>query len=215
MNYIENVFVCMVAPLLVAVPCSRGRGRRMIVFFLSGMLACLLSSYISTYIAAVRGADIFSASVEIAPFVEEVIKLFPVIFFLLVFEPKMREAADSAIMTAVGFATFENVCFMLENSTGDLLHLAIRGFSTGAMHVVCALFIIVGIYKLWDTDWLRAAGMAALLAVTITFHGIYNILVSQTGIVVTIGYAVPVITAAIVLVVFKKRNNIIYSDHSL
>ena len=210
MNYIENIFVCMVAPLLVAVPCARGRGRQMIIFFLSGMLACLLSSYISTYIAAIRGADLFSASIEIAPFVEECIKLFPVVFFLLVFEPNMREAADNAIMTAVGFATFENVCFMVENSAGDLWHLAIRGFSTGAMHVVCALFIIVGIYKLWDTDWLRAAGMLALLAITITFHGVYNILVSQPGIVAAVGYAVPVITAAIVLVVFKKRNNQIY-----
>ena len=207
MNYIENIFVCMIAPLLVAVPCSRGRGRQMIVFFLSGMLACLLSSYISTYVAAIRGADLFSASIEIAPFVEECVKLFPVVFFLLVFEPNMREAANNAIMTAVGFATFENVCFMVENSAGNLLHLAIRGFSTGAMHVVCALFIIVGIYKLWDTDWLRAAGMLALLAITITFHGVYNILVSQPGIVAAVGYAVPVITAAIVLVVFKKRNN--------
>lgn len=212
MNYIENIFVCLVAPLLVAVPCSRGRGRRMIIFFLSGMLACLLSSYISTFLAAVRGADIFSASVEIAPFVEEVIKLFPVAFFLLVFEPKAKEAADNAIMTAVGFATFENVCFMVENSTGDILHLAIRGFSTGAMHVVCALFIIVAIYKLWDTDWLRATGFLALIAVTITYHGIYNILVSQKGIVAAVGYAVPVITAAIVLAVFKKRNNQIYEN---
>ncbi|MBO4725196.1 MAG: PrsW family intramembrane metalloprotease, partial [Firmicutes bacterium] len=123
MNYIENIFVCMVAPLLVAIPCSRGRGRQMIVFFLSGMLACLLSSYISTYIAAIRGADLFAASIAIAPCVEEAIKLFPVIFFLLVFEPNMREAADNAIMTAVGFATFENVCFMVENSAGDLMHL--------------------------------------------------------------------------------------------
>lgn len=212
MNYIENIFVCLVAPLLVAVPCSRGRGRRMIIFFLSGMLACLLSSYISTFLAAVRGADIFSASVEIAPFVEEVIKLFPVVFFMLVFEPKAKEAADNAIMTAVGFATFENVCFMVENSTGDILHLAIRGFSTGAMHVVCALFIIVAIYKLWDTDWLRATGFLALIAVTITYHGIYNILVSQTGIAAAVGYAVPVITAAIVLAVFKKRNNQIYGN---
>lgn len=212
MNYIENIFVCLVAPLLVAVPCSRGRGRRMIIFFLSGMLACLLSSYISTFLAAVRGADIFSASVEIAPFVEEVIKLFPVVFFMLVFEPKAKEAADNAIMTAVGFATFENVCFMVENSTGDILHLAIRGFSTGAMHVVCALFIIVAIYKLWDTDWLRATGFLALIAVTITYHGIYNILVSQKGIVAAVGYAVPVITAAIVLIVFRRRGSSIYSS---
>lgn len=60
MNYIENIFVCLAAPLLIALICTRGKGKRMVLFLLSGMAACLLSSYISTFIAAIQGADLFS-----------------------------------------------------------------------------------------------------------------------------------------------------------
>ena len=34
-----------------------------------------------------------------------------------------------------------------------------------------------GIRRLWDRSWLRAAGTVALLAVAITCHGVYNILI--------------------------------------
>ena len=49
MNYIENIFVCLVAPLLIAQICTRGKGKRMMLFLFSGMAVCLLSSYISTF----------------------------------------------------------------------------------------------------------------------------------------------------------------------
>ena len=48
MTYIENVFICMVSPLLIAALCM---GKRHIKFFLCclvGMGACLLSAYINS-----------------------------------------------------------------------------------------------------------------------------------------------------------------------
>ena len=68
------------------------------------------------------------------------------------------------------------------------------------MHVVCALLVTIGIYRLWDKEWLRAVGTLALLAVAITYHGIYNIMVSQTGAAAYIGYIVPLLTAVLILV---------------
>lgn len=203
MNYIENVFVCLAAPLLIALICTRGKGKRMMFFLLSGMAACLLSSYISTFIAAVQGADLLSASMEISPLVEEGMKLFPILFYLLIFEPRTMDIADSCLMTAIGFATFENVCYLMTNGADRILHLLIRGFGTGAMHVVCAFIMAAGILRLWDREWLRAAGTVALLAVAITYHGIYNILVSQTGALALIGYLIPLFTTVITLI-FRK-----------
>ena len=203
MNYIENIFVCLAAPLLIALICTRGKGKRMMLFMLSGMAACLLSSYISTFIAAVQGADLFSASLEISPLVEETMKLFPILFYLLIFEPRTENIADSCLMTAIGFATFENVCYLLQNGADRITHLLIRGFGTGAMHVVCAFIMAAGILRLWDRVWLRAAGTVALLAVAITYHGVYNILVSQTGVLALIGYLIPLFTTVITLI-FQK-----------
>ena len=198
MNYIENIFVCLAAPLFIAILCMRGKGRRMMIFLLAGMTVCLLSSYISSFLAIVHGADLITASIELSPFVEELMKLFP----------EIKDTSDACLMTAIGFATFENVCFLMQNGAESLLRLAIRGLGTGVMHVVCAYIIAGGLIKLWDRAWLRMAGTVALLAVAITYHGIYNILVSQTGAVAFVGYFIPLFTAAFGLILRKAQSSI-------
>ena len=59
---------------------------------LCGMGACLLSAYINTFFAVLYRADTFAATTEIAPVVEEVMKLLPLLFYLLIFEPKRSES---------------------------------------------------------------------------------------------------------------------------
>ena len=44
MNYIDNIYICLVAPILISILSLRGRGRPMMIFVFSGMTACLLSS---------------------------------------------------------------------------------------------------------------------------------------------------------------------------
>ncbi len=204
MNYIENVYICLVAPLLIAVLCFGGRERRNLLFLLSGMTACLLSSYISTFLAAVQGADLLSASMEISPLVEECMKLLPVLFWLLIFEPEKNCVPGCVLMLALGFATFENVCYLTQNGAASLLHLLIRGFSAGALHVVCGAILAMGMLFLWDRLWLRVAGTAGLLALAVTYHGVYNILVTQTGHAAMIGYLIPILTSAVVWAFRKK-----------
>ena len=204
MSYIENIYICLGAPLLIATLCMRGRGRRMMLFLLGGMTVCLLSSYISTFLAVVLSSDLLSASLEISPLTEEIMKFLPILFYLLVFEPGRGEVADGVLMTAVGFATFENACYLISNGAGDIMHLMIRGFGTGAMHVVCGFIIAVGLLYLWDRLWIRVAGTIGLISVAITYHGIYNILVSQTGVAAMIGYLIPLLTVALSLI-FGRR----------
>ena len=194
MSYIENIFVCIEAPLLIAIICISSRGRRPLLLVLGGMTMCLLSSYISTFVAAVQGADLVTASLEITPLVEEIMKLLPFLFYMLVFEPGKHTVLDSLLMTAIGFATFENICYLSQNGAENFFYLLIRGFGTGAMHVICEAFIGLGILYLWDRKLIQVAGTVGLLAIAITFHGIYNILVSQTGIPARIGYIMPLIT---------------------
>lgn len=200
MSYIENIYVCLAAPLFIAALCMRERGRRMMLFLLGGMTVCLLSSYISTYIAAVLDMNLLSASMELSPVTEEIMKFLPVLFYLIVFEPGKGEIADGVLMTAVGFATFENACYLTSNGAEQILHLLIRGFGTGAMHVVCGFLIAAGLLFLWNRVWLRVAGTIGLISVAITYHGIYNILVSQTGPAAMIGYFIPLLTVAMSLI---------------
>jgi hypothetical protein len=78
-----------------------------------------------------------TATAEITPVVEEIMKLLPLLFYLLVFEPEAGAGADAMLVIAVSFATFENVCWLVENGAEQLDFLLLRGFGTGAMHVVC------------------------------------------------------------------------------
>ena len=198
MNYIENVYICLIAPVLIAVLCFGGKERRNLIFLLTGMTACLLSSYISTFLAAVQGLDLLTASMEISPLVEECMKLFPVLFWLLIFEPEKTQISGCVLMLAIGFATFENVCYLTQNGADRLLHLLIRGFGAGTMHVICGAVMAIGMSLLWDRLWLRVAGTAGVLSLAVTYHGIYNILVSQPGVPALAGYLIPMATAALI-----------------
>lgn len=209
MNYIENVYACLSAPIFMGILCMKGRIRRIMIFLLVGMTVCLLSSYISTFIASVYGASLFDAAIEISPLYEEIMKLLPIIFFLLVFEPKREDAKEAVMMTAVGFATFENVCFMIQHGAENIVNLLIRGFGTGAMHIVAGSIMAFGILNLWNSKWIRAAGTLAFLAIAATFHGVFNILVSQEGVFAVIGYFIPLFTA-VVLLIFRYRHKNFY-----
>lgn len=120
MIYIENVFICIAAPLFIAMFCTDKRNRSVFIFIIAGMGMCLLSAYINNFFASYYGADLIQATVELAPVIEETMKLLPLLFFLLVFEPKQEEAINAIIFVVVGFATFENACYLIENGTSQL-----------------------------------------------------------------------------------------------
>ncbi len=205
MNYIENIYICLAAPLLIAILCLRKDARRSLIFVLSGMTACLLSAYVSTFLAGVTGTDAVTASFEISPVVEEAMKSVPVLFYILVFEPEKKKSISGALLVSVGFATFENVCFLTSYGTAKLARVLIRGFGTGAMHVVCGMVVAVGLYFLWEQIWLQAVGCFALLCCVITFHAIFNILVNQSGAVFWIGSAIPLAMVLVYRIFVRPR----------
>ena len=205
MSYIENTYICLAAPLLLAIFCLRRNGRRMLIFLLAGMSVCLLSAYVSTYFAGTAGVDLATASHEIAPAVEEIMKLLPLLFYLLVFEPDKKSAMTGALLVAVGFATFENVCFLTSYGTSELPRLLIRGFGSGAMHVVCGMIVAVGLFFLWDQVWLRIIGTFALLCFVTTFHAVFNLFVGQTGAVFWIGGANPLVLVTAYLLFLRRK----------
>ena len=205
MNYIENIYICLAAPLFLTVLCIRKEARRSLSFILAGMTACLLSAYVSTFLASVSGTDLTTASYEISPAVEEILKSLPLLFYLLIFEPDKKVAISGVLMISVGFATFENVCFLTSYGTSELFRLLVRGFGTGAMHVVCGMVVAVGLFLLWEQMWLRLVGAFALLCFVITFHAIFNIFVNQSGAIFWIGSAIPLTLVFVYVAFLRKR----------
>lgn len=194
--YIENIFVCMAAPLAVALLFLPKASRPAVICCLGGMVSCLLAAYLNTFFALYYRADGANAATQVAPVVEEMLKLLPLLFYLAVFQPEAGRFRLAAIVLAASFATFENVCWLAENGAGELGHLVIRGFGTGAMHVVCGSFYGGALGPVWDERPLRAACILGLLCAAVIYHAIYNLLVSAGGAVQTAAYLLPLLTAA-------------------
>ena len=56
-------------------------------------------------------------------------------------EGALRALNPAAITVALAFATFENVCYLIQNGADRFSFIFFRGFGTGAMHVLCGLIV--------------------------------------------------------------------------
>ena len=99
----------------------------------------------------------------------------------------------AAITVALSFATFENVCYLIQNGADRFSFIFFRGFGTGAMHVLCGLIVGGGLTYTWRRTWLKVAGTCGLLGAAITLHAIYNLLIAYGGAAQYIAYALPVL----------------------
>lgn len=200
MMYIENIFICIAVPLLLSLLFIEGDSRRYTFFVTTGMGMCMLSAYVSSFFMNYYGADAVQAAIEITPVCEEVMKLFPLIFYIMIFEPGKREIPKAAIAIAVGFETFENVCYLTENGAENFEILLIRGFSSGALHILCGILIGYGIAYVFRNRSIVVTGVIGLLGACSVFHAIFNLLVSADGIWKNVGYLFP--SAMILLLIF-------------
>lgn len=199
MTYIENIFLCLAIPLILSLFFPRGKSQTFTLFVIIGMGISLLSAYVSSFCMVYYGATAAQTTVEITPVIEELMKLLPLLFFLLVFEPRPREVSAAALAIAVGFATFENVCYLTENGAANFTFLLIRGISAGALHILCGIFSGYGISYVFRRRWLAFTGTIAVLGVCSGIHGIYNLLISADGTWWIAGCIFPSVSIAVLL----------------
>ena len=205
MLYIENIFVCLVAPIVLMLFFVNDVRRMSIIAVISGMVACLLSAYVSAFFAQVYGADATATAAEIAPVVEEIMKFLPVAFFLLVFDLKDDDLTNFALLMGISFATLENICYLIENGASSISLLVLRGFGTGAMHLACVLLAVYGLIMLRRSTSrvsTRVVGGFSMLCVSISFHEIFNVLLAAGGPVMYATLFAPIVTCA---VIFARR----------
>ncbi len=197
MTYIENIFICLAIPMLLSSFFIKGNARRFTLFVIIGMGVSLLSAYVNSFAMSYYGATEIQAVMEITPVCEEVMKLLPLLFFFLIFEPQPKTLPAVAIAIAVGFATFENVCYLTEHGAENIYFLLIRGISAGALHILCGTFSGFAISYIFSRHWLMLTGTVAVLGACVGFHGIYNLLISGQGYWKEAGYLFPSLLLAI------------------
>lgn len=191
MTYIENIFICLVAPMVLSLFFTIGRARKFMVFVILGKLTCVLSAYVSGFFMALSGADAVATAIEIAPVCEEILKILPVVLYYLIFEPNLQELPTVTVAIAVGFATLENACYLAQNGAENFMILLIRGLAAGALHLLCGVVAGFGMKEVFRWKWLATTGTIGLIGVCAGLHGIYNLLISSSDFWHWIGYLFP------------------------
>ena len=204
MIFSENILICMALPLLLTVFLVRDNARRLVIFFLIGMVACLLGAYVSGFIDVAFGFSTEDTAIFISPVVEETMKYLPLLFYALMFAPDDDRLFTAAVGVGAGFASFENVCSMLTTGTESLGFLLIRGLAVGVMHIVCICALALGLVLARHYKVSGISTVLGALSVSMLFHGIYNLLASESGISSAIGFCLPLITAILVFLAYRR-----------
>ena len=206
MIYAENILLCIAVPLLLSIIFIKGDARLFSASFLIGMSVCLISAYISGFLDLVTGMGVNDTSVFLSPIVEEIMKLLPLIFIIVLIEPEDKTMLITTVGIGAGFATFENCCYILTFGVESFSYVLIRGMAVGVMHVVSLLMLAIGLILARHFDVLSLPAVMGALSLSATFHGLYNLLVSSPGISSAVGYAMPVAAAAILYLPFRMMS---------
>ena len=143
-------------------------------------------------------------SIFISPVVEESVKLCSLLFFVVLLEPKPKAMTMIAVAVGAGFATFENCCYILTSGAENLAYVLIRGLAVGVMHIVSIFAMSIWFIfakKLKVFSFPALVGGAAL---AMSFHALYNLLVSEPGLSMSIGYVMPLLTAGLLFLIYRK-----------
>ena len=204
MIYAENILICISVPLLISLIFVRGNTGKFVASFIIGMAVCLISAYISGFIDLASHMGDEDTAIFISPIVEEIMKLLPLLFYLLMFDPKDDSLHLCALGIGTGFATFENCCYILAQGADSLGYIMIRGMAVGVMHIVSIMALSMAICISRRYKVLSAPAVLGALSLSMTYHGLYNLLVSVQGITSYVGYVLPILTALIMYFPFKR-----------
>jgi RsiW-degrading membrane proteinase PrsW (M82 family) len=151
------------------------------------------------------GLNAVHTAVEIAPTVEEVAKLLPLLFYFAVFGANAEDMDLAFVMVAVGFATMKSAFYLGDAGLSDPGTLLIRGLGTSMMYVACGVVVGYGLTRAWRHPRLRAAGTFGLLFLTSTYHGIFNLLVAAGGAARVSAVVLPLATLMPLLAIRRRR----------
>ena len=173
---------------------------RVLLFFLFGILACIVAGYINTYIAAALGATEIESTLYFAPVVEEFLKGIPILLFFLAVRPGLKTILLPAIACGAGFGVFETVSCAMAGGFGPA-EIVMRFLSTGLMHAITVAFFAASLWYVTQKGLTRSRVISVLcgfgvVAGGITCHGCFNLLINSSGAGQYFGYVLPVLAAA-------------------
>ncbi|MBP5623245.1 MAG: PrsW family intramembrane metalloprotease [Lachnospiraceae bacterium] len=203
MIYAENILICIAIPLIVSLLFLTGSVRKYMAAFLLGMVMCLLSAYIDGFLALATGMGENDTSIFLSPMVEELMKLLPLMFFMVLTDAKEKTLTMIAVAIGAGFATYENCCYILTSGADNIIYVLIRGFAVGIMHIVSILALSIWFILARRLKAFSLPAVAVGVALAMNIHALYNLLVSKEGASTVIGFILPPVMSVVLYFLYR------------
>ena len=200
----KKIICMLLSVLMITILFVQGMARKVMEAFVFGMGCCLMSAYISGFAKVISGMSAEDTAVYISPLIEEAMKLLPVLFILYVLDADDNELFVSSIAIGAGFATFENICYLLSSGSIKMSFVLVRGLAVGIMHIASIIILSGTIIIVRKHDSVSVPTLIGALSMSSTLHSLYNLLVSEPGLSSRIGYFMPFVSAVLLYIVLRK-----------
>ena len=197
-NLTYIAFIALTVSLALMLPLMEKKTRRVMIFMIVGIFACLFISEINSILLSAFNNDVYYVTTTITPVTEEIIKMLPILYFAIVISDDRPTLIANAFAVGVGFALLENVVILTQNVENVTIFWAlVRGFGSGLVHGICTVMVGWGVSYVKKRRKLFFCGTFALLSSAIIYHATYNLLVQSeyqyVGILLPITTYIPVL----------------------
>lgn len=197
------IFISVAVPLFMLLFMMEGQPRRIVGFVILGIASAVMSYEINSLIKHIYNISDSNFRVLVSPITEELIKFIPPLFFTLLISDKRKNIIITSMAVGIGFAVMENIYLLvLEYEYVNIFWALIRGFATGLMHGITTATVGYGLTFIHKKK-LFYTGIFGLACVSITYHGIYNLLVGSRY--NHFGFMMPLMTYLILCVITHKN----------
>lgn len=174
------ILICFAVPILLLMTLLERRSRLLLGFMLAGMFVAVSSYEINSSVQLMLWMSGQEISVKVAPVVEELLKALPVLFYVAFVCDERKLLLSLGMSVGIGFAVLENAYLLISYIDQVSLGWAVvRGFSTSLSHGMCTLMVGYGMQFLRRQKKLFYTGIFGLLALAMTFHAIFNLLIQS------------------------------------
>ena len=199
-------FIAITVSLALMLPLMEKKLRRLVVFMITGIFACLFVSEVNNILLNAFHNDMFFVTTTITPVTEEIVKMLPILFFAIMVTDDRATLIPISFAVGVGFALLENVVILTQNVENvTILWALVRGFGSGLVHGICTVMVGWGISYIKKRRKFFYCGTFALLSAAIIYHAIYNLLVQSPY--QYVGILLPTVTY-IPVILFLRKNKI-------
>jgi len=172
--------ICIAVPLLLLMTMPNKQSRLLLGFVLGGMLLAVCAYEINSLVCGLFQIGGQELSVKAAPIVEEILKALPVLFFAILVSDERKQVLQLSMAVGIGFSILENAFLLITYADQvDIGWSIVRGVSTSLSHGICTLIVGCGIIFVRKQKKLFYTGTFALLAVAMTLHAIFNLLIQS------------------------------------